>query len=222
MIASRDRILTTHVGSLPRNEKLSKLLLAQDEGAPYDAAELAAEMDGAGHIYQMVFIMIPLAAPIIGTLAIMNFLGNWNDLIMPLVLMRDEQPGDEPHRGRDVADSARQGLGQPIGDEAQPDARRRSEGLLRRALLAVDHRARQLRRGVALHDQHALSGFGQIRGGGQPVVPRADDQDVKRVAPVGHSKSLSREMPRGRCRQIVCPFRVVARTGYFLHIAKSK
>lgn len=47
MIASRDRILTTHVGSLPRNEKLSKLLLAQDEGAPYDAAELAAEMDGA-------------------------------------------------------------------------------------------------------------------------------------------------------------------------------
>ena len=28
---SRDRILTTHVGSLPRNEKLSDLLMAQEE-----------------------------------------------------------------------------------------------------------------------------------------------------------------------------------------------
>ena len=29
MILSRDRILTTHVGSLPRNEKLSDPLMAQ-------------------------------------------------------------------------------------------------------------------------------------------------------------------------------------------------
>ena len=34
MIFSRDRILTTHVGSLPRNEKLSDLLMAQEEGKP--------------------------------------------------------------------------------------------------------------------------------------------------------------------------------------------
>ena len=32
MILSRDRILTTHVGSLPRNEKLSDLLVAQEAG----------------------------------------------------------------------------------------------------------------------------------------------------------------------------------------------
>jgi 5-methyltetrahydropteroyltriglutamate--homocysteine methyltransferase len=47
MISSRDRILTTHVGSLPRNDKLSALLIAQDERGSYDPALLAHEMDAA-------------------------------------------------------------------------------------------------------------------------------------------------------------------------------
>jgi len=47
MILSRDRILTTHVGSLPRNETLSELLVAQEDGQPFDAKVLAAEMDKA-------------------------------------------------------------------------------------------------------------------------------------------------------------------------------
>jgi 5-methyltetrahydropteroyltriglutamate--homocysteine methyltransferase len=47
MIVSRERILTTHVGSLPRNHELSDLLIAQDEGRPYDADVLAREMDKA-------------------------------------------------------------------------------------------------------------------------------------------------------------------------------
>ncbi|MGH6664371.1 MAG: hypothetical protein ACREB2_05650, partial [Pseudolabrys sp.] len=47
MIFSRDRILTTHVGSLPRNEKLSELLVRQEAGEKFDAAEMAAEMDKA-------------------------------------------------------------------------------------------------------------------------------------------------------------------------------
>src|SRR3954453_2404063 len=47
MILSRDRILTTHVGSLPRNEKLSDLLMAQEEGKPHDPKVLANEMDKA-------------------------------------------------------------------------------------------------------------------------------------------------------------------------------
>ena len=33
-----DRILTTHVGSLPRPEPTAELLLAKDQGEPYDAA----------------------------------------------------------------------------------------------------------------------------------------------------------------------------------------
>jgi 5-methyltetrahydropteroyltriglutamate--homocysteine methyltransferase len=44
---SRDRILTTHVGSLPRNDKLSDLLVKQEAGETFDAAEMAAELDRA-------------------------------------------------------------------------------------------------------------------------------------------------------------------------------
>ena len=47
MIFSRDRILTTHVGSLPRNEKLSDLLVKREAGEAFDPAEMAAEMDKA-------------------------------------------------------------------------------------------------------------------------------------------------------------------------------
>ncbi|MBI2715389.1 MAG: cobalamin-independent methionine synthase II family protein [Rhizobiales bacterium] len=47
MIFSRDRILTTHVGSLPRNEKLSDLLVRQEAGEKFDAKEMATEMDKA-------------------------------------------------------------------------------------------------------------------------------------------------------------------------------
>jgi 5-methyltetrahydropteroyltriglutamate--homocysteine methyltransferase len=47
MIFSRERILTTHVGSLPRNEKLSDLLVKREAGEPFDAAEMTAEMDKA-------------------------------------------------------------------------------------------------------------------------------------------------------------------------------
>jgi 5-methyltetrahydropteroyltriglutamate--homocysteine methyltransferase len=47
MKASRDRILITHVGSLPRNEKLSDMLVRQEAGEAFDAAEMAAEMDMA-------------------------------------------------------------------------------------------------------------------------------------------------------------------------------
>src|SRR5271169_3121566 len=53
MILSRDRILTTHVGSLPRNETLSDLLIAQEEGKAYDAKLMADEMDKAvRHVVQ--------------------------------------------------------------------------------------------------------------------------------------------------------------------------
>ena len=53
MILSHDRILTTHVGSLPRNDRLSDLLMAQEEGNSYDAKALADEMDKAvRHVVQ--------------------------------------------------------------------------------------------------------------------------------------------------------------------------
>ena len=47
MITSRDRILTTHVGSLPRNEPLSDLLMKREAGESYDAKAFDTEMDKA-------------------------------------------------------------------------------------------------------------------------------------------------------------------------------
>jgi 5-methyltetrahydropteroyltriglutamate--homocysteine methyltransferase len=47
MILSRDRILTTHVGSLPRSESLAELLIRREEGQAVDSDELDHEMDRA-------------------------------------------------------------------------------------------------------------------------------------------------------------------------------
>ena len=41
MKTSQDRILTTHVGSLPRPPELRQLLVRKDQGEPYDTDELA-------------------------------------------------------------------------------------------------------------------------------------------------------------------------------------
>jgi 5-methyltetrahydropteroyltriglutamate--homocysteine methyltransferase len=47
MILSQERILTTHVGSLPRNEALSELLVRREDGEAIDQDQLAREMDRA-------------------------------------------------------------------------------------------------------------------------------------------------------------------------------
>jgi len=47
MVLSHDRILTTHVGSLPRNEELSALLVSREEGVSIDRDQLAREMERA-------------------------------------------------------------------------------------------------------------------------------------------------------------------------------
>ena len=47
MLHSRDRILTTHVGSLPRNEVLTDLLIRREAGEAIDRDTMGAEMDRA-------------------------------------------------------------------------------------------------------------------------------------------------------------------------------
>src|SRR5689334_5100503 len=44
MTISRDRILVTHVGSLPRTDELSELLVKQEEGQSVDTRQLAEAM----------------------------------------------------------------------------------------------------------------------------------------------------------------------------------
>jgi ABC-type glycerol-3-phosphate transport system permease component len=58
------------------------------EEIPRDLFE-AAEIDGASHFAQLRHVVIPMSGPIIGTLAILQFLGSWNDFLMPLILLRD-------------------------------------------------------------------------------------------------------------------------------------
>jgi 5-methyltetrahydropteroyltriglutamate--homocysteine methyltransferase len=47
MLTSRDRILTTHVGSLPRNETITALLVRREAGEKIDPQQMASEMDRA-------------------------------------------------------------------------------------------------------------------------------------------------------------------------------
>ena len=47
MKTSKDRILTTHAGSLPRTDKLAKLLIERDNDLPVDEAEMRREVERA-------------------------------------------------------------------------------------------------------------------------------------------------------------------------------
>lgn len=51
----------------------------------------SAQIDGAGHIRQIISIVLPMSGPILATVAILNFLGQWNNLMLPLVVLRDEE-----------------------------------------------------------------------------------------------------------------------------------
>lgn len=60
------------------------------EDLPKDLFE-AAEMDGASHLQQIWTVVIPLSMPIIGTLSILAFLGKWNEFLLPLIVLRDQE-----------------------------------------------------------------------------------------------------------------------------------
>ncbi len=55
---------------------------------PRDLFE-AAEIDGANHFQQMRHVVFPLCGPILGTVGIMHFISEWNEFILPLIVMRD-------------------------------------------------------------------------------------------------------------------------------------
>lgn len=59
------------------------------EEIPRDLFE-AAEIDGAGHLRQIISIVIPLSGPILATLGVLQFLSSWNDFLMPLIVLRDK------------------------------------------------------------------------------------------------------------------------------------
>ncbi|MEM1060233.1 MAG: carbohydrate ABC transporter permease [Verrucomicrobiota bacterium] len=50
----------------------------------------SAQMDGAGHFHQIRHIILPLSGGIISVICIMDFLASWNQVMLPLLLLRDE------------------------------------------------------------------------------------------------------------------------------------
>jgi len=57
---------------------------------PHDLFE-AAEIDGANHFQQMRIIVLPLCGPILGTTGVMHFVQQWNEFVLPLIVMRDSE-----------------------------------------------------------------------------------------------------------------------------------
>ena len=55
---------------------------------PTDLFE-AAEIDGASHFRQLMTIVVPLSGPILGTVGVMVSLSQWNEFMLPLIVMRD-------------------------------------------------------------------------------------------------------------------------------------
>ncbi|HWV24766.1 MAG TPA: carbohydrate ABC transporter permease [Thermomicrobiales bacterium] len=56
---------------------------------PSEVAE-ASVVDGAGHFQTFFQIMLPMAKPGLIAMGIFNFLGQWNQFLLPLVLMQSE------------------------------------------------------------------------------------------------------------------------------------
>jgi multiple sugar transport system permease protein len=54
-----------------------------------DALLEAARIDGAGELRIFVQVVLPLLKPIIVTLAVLTFLGSWNDFMWPLIVLTD-------------------------------------------------------------------------------------------------------------------------------------
>jgi multiple sugar transport system permease protein len=50
----------------------------------------AARLEGAGELRIYWTIVLPLLRPVLATLAIVTFLGTWNDFVWPLVVLTDE------------------------------------------------------------------------------------------------------------------------------------
>jgi multiple sugar transport system permease protein len=51
--------------------------------------EEAAQIDGAGPIQTFFRVVLPLAKPALATLAILTFLGSWNEFLWALLILRD-------------------------------------------------------------------------------------------------------------------------------------
>jgi multiple sugar transport system permease protein len=59
-------------------------------GVPNELLE-AARMDGANEFRVFWSVVVPIATPVLATLGILTFLGNWNSFLYPLVMAQEPQ-----------------------------------------------------------------------------------------------------------------------------------
>jgi multiple sugar transport system permease protein len=57
-------------------------------GIPQDLSD-AARVDGCGHLRIYWYIVLPLSKPALVTIALFEFLANWNDFLGPLIYLQD-------------------------------------------------------------------------------------------------------------------------------------
>lgn len=55
---------------------------------PFSVIE-AAQLDGAGHWLRMLRVVVPMSLPSIATVALVNFVFEWNDYLWPLVIVNN-------------------------------------------------------------------------------------------------------------------------------------
>ncbi|WP_425402790.1 carbohydrate ABC transporter permease [Jiangella gansuensis] len=70
---------------------LGVFLMRQFIGEIPDALIEAARIDGAGEVRIYTRIVLPLCGPALATLAILTFLGSWNNFLWPLVVAQTEE-----------------------------------------------------------------------------------------------------------------------------------
>ena len=56
---------------------------------PQDYSDAAA-IDGAGHFRIFTAIFLPLAKPVVATLALFTFMGHWNEFLLPVIYLTDQ------------------------------------------------------------------------------------------------------------------------------------
>jgi ABC-type glycerol-3-phosphate transport system permease component len=59
------------------------------EEIPQDMFD-AADVDGASPFRQVLYIVLPMSGSVISTLAILQFIGVWNDFLLPFIIIRDD------------------------------------------------------------------------------------------------------------------------------------
>ena len=51
----------------------------------------AARIDGASELYSFHRIVIPILSPAVATMGIMSFIGNWNNYLLPMIIINKNE-----------------------------------------------------------------------------------------------------------------------------------